>query len=75
MDPVDFDSVLNQSSTTPSFGSSDIFPTLVHGAMPGRIHTQFDDENDKDFTKGTYRRKLNRTCPRNFADVSNFVGL
>ena len=55
---MDFDSVFNQSSTTFSFGSPDILPIFAHGAIPGRIHTWSYDENDEDFTKGAYRRKV-----------------
>jgi len=68
---VDFDSVFNQSSTTFSFGSPDILPIFAHGAIPGRIHTWSYDGDDEDFTKGTLRRKLDRTC---FANVWNSVG-
>ncbi|KAJ7292742.1 Phosphatidylinositolglycan class N-domain-containing protein [Mycena rebaudengoi] len=49
--PVDFDSVFNQSSTTFSFGSPDILPMFSHGATPGKVMAWSYDEDAEDFTK------------------------
>ncbi|KAI9457067.1 alkaline phosphatase-like protein [Russula earlei] len=49
--PVDFDSVFNQSSHTFSFGSPDIVPMFVQGATPGKVEGWSYHEDDEDFTK------------------------
>lgn len=52
MNPVNFDSVFNQSSHTFSFGSPDILPMFKHGASPPSKVSAFSyDESFEDFTK------------------------
>ena len=56
LNPVNFDSVLNQSRHTWSWGSPDILQMFKHGASdPNRVEAFTYDEEMEDFTLGTGR--------------------
>jgi len=52
VNPVDFDSVFNQSRETWSYGSPDILPMFALGAQKNKVNMQMYSDHDEDFAKG-----------------------
>lgn len=51
LNPIEFDSILNQSSHSFAFGSPDIVPMFATGAAAARVDMWTYNEEDEDFTK------------------------